>query len=108
MEPWPNLLPPNSMRRTRIPAALRFQQISALLSRSMITGIEHVAIASPDPQRIAQWYVDGLAFAVNYRSANSRTVFVKAPDGSMIEIVEAADPSAGPMGMYSPGLRHWL
>jgi glyoxylase I family protein len=72
----------------------------------MITGIEHVAIASPDPERLAQWYVEMLGFAVNYRSQTSRTMFVKAPDGSMIEIVEAKGASAGAMEMSSPGLRH--
>jgi glyoxylase I family protein len=94
------------MSGARTPAALPIRQISALQSRSMITGIEHVAIASPDPERLAQWYVDMLGFAVNYRSANSRTVFVKAPDGSMIEIVEAKGASDATLEMFSPGLRH--
>jgi len=72
----------------------------------MVTGIEHVAIASPDPERLAQWYVEMLGFAVNYRSSTSRTVFVKAPDGSMIEIVEATGASGAAAGISSPGLRH--
>ena len=55
----------------------------------MVKGIEHTAIASPDPERLAQWYVDHLGFADQLRSANSRTHFVKAPDGSMIEIIES-------------------
>ena len=42
----------------------------------MVTGIEHTAIASPDPLRLAQWYVDHLDFAINYRPPNSRTVFI--------------------------------
>lgn len=78
---------------------------TALQSLSMVTGIEHVAIASPDPERLARWYVDILGFTVNYRSSTSRTVFVKASDGSMIEIVPATGASA-PAGMSSPGLRH--
>ncbi len=72
----------------------------------MITGIEHTAIASPDPHRLAQWYVDTLGFTINYRSASSKTVFVRTPDGSMIEIIEAANPAAGNPGMSDPGLRH--
>jgi len=72
----------------------------------MVTGIEHTAIASPDPEGLARWYVSTLGFTVNYRSSNSRTVFVKAPDGSMIEIIEAAHPAAGAAGMRDPGLRH--
>ncbi len=72
----------------------------------MIKGIEHTAIASPDPERLAQWYVEHLGFAINYQSKSSRTVFVKAPDGSMIEIIEADRAASGPSGMKDPGLRH--
>jgi glyoxylase I family protein len=72
----------------------------------MFQGIEHTAIASPDPERLAQWYVNHLDFAINFRASGSRTVFVKAPDGSMIEIIEAnAAPSHSPH-MRAPGLRH--
>jgi glyoxylase I family protein len=56
----------------------------------MITGIEHTAIASPDPLRLAEWYVEHLDFVINHRSPRSKTVFVKAGDGSMIEIIESA------------------
>ncbi len=79
---------------------------NAVQSRIMVKGIEHTAIASPDPQRLAQWYVDNLGFVINYQSKNSRTVFVKAEDGTMIEIIEAAAPAAGPVHMNDAGLRH--
>jgi glyoxylase I family protein len=72
----------------------------------MVKGIEHTAIASTDPAKLAQWYVDHLDFVINYRSGNSRTHFVKAADGSMIEIIEASGPSAGTSGMRDAGLRH--
>jgi glyoxylase I family protein len=72
----------------------------------MVKGIEHTAIASADPARLAQWYVDHLGFVINYRSGNSRTHFVKAADGSMIEIIEARAPAAGTSDMHDPGLRH--
>ena len=71
----------------------------------MFTGIEHTAIASPDPQRLAQWYVDHLEFAVAWRPPNSNTVFVRAKDGSMIEIIES-NAALGPLTMRDPGLRH--
>ena len=72
----------------------------------MIQGIEHTAIASIDPHRLAQWYVATLGFVINYASANSKTVFIKAPDGSMIEIIEAGQDPRPPADMRSPGLRH--
>jgi glyoxylase I family protein len=72
----------------------------------MIIGIEHTAIASPGPERLAQWYVDTLGFMINYRSASGSALFLKAPDGSMIEVIEAAGPASGSIGMNDPGLRH--
>jgi glyoxylase I family protein len=69
----------------------------------MIQGIEHSAIASPDPAALAQWYVDTLGFVINYRG--STAFFVKAPDGSMIEIIPA-EGDRGPNTLKSPGLRH--
>lgn len=71
----------------------------------MVKGIEHTAIASSDPEKLAQWYVDHLGFTINYKSSNSRTHFVKAPDGSMIEIIESKGGAAAP-GMKDPGIRH--
>ena len=72
----------------------------------MITGIEHTAIASADPHRLADWYVAHLDFVINYRSARSKTVFVKTSDGSMIEIIEAAAGSSPAEGLKDAGLRH--
>ena len=72
----------------------------------MVTGIEHTAIASPDPHKLAHWYVEHLDFAINYQSARSKTVFIKAADGSMIEIIEAAPETKPAEGMKAAGLRH--
>jgi glyoxylase I family protein len=72
----------------------------------MVTGIEHTAIASPDPERFARWYVDCLGFTINYQSKNSRTVFVRTPDGSMIEIIEATGRAGELARMNDAGLRH--
>ncbi len=69
----------------------------------MIRGIEHTAIATPDPAALARWYVDTLGFTINYRG--STAVFVKAPDGTMIEFI-AAEGERGPDTLKSPGLRH--
>ncbi|MEJ5367149.1 MAG: VOC family protein [Bryobacteraceae bacterium] len=69
----------------------------------MIQGIEHTAIAAPDPGALAQWYVDTLGFTINYRG--STAVFVKAPNGSMIEFIPS-EGDRGPNTMKTPGLRH--
>lgn len=69
----------------------------------MVIGIEHVAIASPDPQKLAQWYVETLGFVINYNSG--KTVFIKAPNGSMFEII-TSEGARVPQTLKDPGLRH--
>jgi glyoxylase I family protein len=69
----------------------------------MFLGLEHTAIASPDPAALAQWYVDNLGFHINFHY--DKFYFVKAPNGSMLEII----PSEGERGANSPktpGIRH--
>ena len=72
----------------------------------MITGIEHTAIASLDPHRLADWYVRHLDFLINWRSERSKTVFIKARSGAMIEIIEAAAGTTPMLGMKEAGIRH--
>jgi glyoxylase I family protein len=69
----------------------------------MYKGLEHTAIASPDPRRLAQWYVDHLGFHINFEYAGN--YFVKAPNGTMLEIIPAEGESV-PQAMKSPGIRH--
>lgn len=69
----------------------------------MFQGLEHTAIASPDPAALAQWYCDHLGFHINFRY--DVFFFVKAPNGSMLEII----PSEGERGsnkLKDPGIRH--
>jgi glyoxylase I family protein len=69
----------------------------------LFTGLEHTALASPQPQRLAQWYVDTLGFRINHQYDGN--FFVKAPDGAMLEII----PSQGEAlatAMRTPGIRH--
>ena len=69
----------------------------------MFRGLEHTAIASPDPKTLAEWYVKHLDFRINFTYDGN--YFVRAADGSMLEII----PSAGeriPQQMKDPGIRH--
>ena len=72
----------------------------------MVSGIEHTAIASPDPLKLAHWYVDRLDFKINFQPPNTTTVFIRAADGSMLELIESPAPAAPTSGMRDPGLRH--
>jgi len=69
----------------------------------MYTGIEHTAIATEDPEKLAGWYVDILGFRIAHRYSGN--VFVRAEDGTMLELI----PSEGPAvetGVKTPGIRH--
>jgi glyoxylase I family protein len=69
----------------------------------MYKGIEHTAIATPDPETLGQWYEKNLAFPICHRYGGN--VFVKAPDGTMLELI----PSIGEpvkTEIKTPGIRH--
>ena len=69
----------------------------------MIKGIEHTAIAASNPEALAEWYQATLGFVINYRGKTA--FFVKAPDGTMIEII-TAEGGRGSDEMKAPGMRH--
>lgn len=69
----------------------------------MFIGVEHFAIASPNPQALAEWYASHLAFRINYEYAGN--YFVKAPNGAMIEIIPSNGERAE-ANRQTPGMRH--
>jgi len=69
----------------------------------MFKGLEHTAIASPDPEKLARWYVEHLGFIINYAYAGN--YFVKAANGTMLEIIPS-EGSPAPQKMKDPGIRH--
>lgn len=72
----------------------------------MFQGLEHTAICSPDPQKLAQWYVDYLDFHINFSYAGN--YFVKAANGTMLEIIpgEGTVPLQTLASNKVPGIRH--
>jgi len=69
----------------------------------MFLGLEHTAIASPDPKKLAEWYVQHLDFRINF--SYDGNYFVRAADGSMLEIIPSVGERA-PQKMKDPGIRH--
>jgi glyoxylase I family protein len=69
----------------------------------MFLGIEHTAIASANPEKLAQWYCDHLEFHINFRY--DAFFFVKARNGAMLEIIPSKGdrPEETPL---TPGIRH--
>lgn len=69
----------------------------------MFKGLEHTAIASPNPRALAQWYVDHLEFVINFEYDGN--YFVRAKNGAMLEIIPSAG-DRGPQNLKDPGIRH--
>lgn len=72
-------------------------------SRSFIKGIEHIAIASPDPHRLAQWYVQNLNFSPLLDTGS--TVYIRAENSVVLEFVKAETTPPKPQ-MRDAGIRH--
>ena len=69
----------------------------------MFDGLEHTAIASPKPEKLATWYVEHLGFRINFEYDGN--YFVRAANGAMLEII----PSEGARAeqkMRDEGIRH--
>jgi len=73
----------------------------------MFQGIEHLAISSPNPERLAHWYADHLGFHINFSYAGN--FFVRHEHGGVIEIIPAANSLAAPQTIANnkdAGFRH--
>ncbi|HLJ17518.1 MAG TPA: VOC family protein [Bryobacteraceae bacterium] len=69
----------------------------------MFIGLEHTAIASPNPEALAHWYVDHLDFGINFQYDGN--FFVKAANGTMLEIIPS-DGAPQQQKLKDPGIRH--
>jgi glyoxylase I family protein len=72
-------------------------------SESLIKGVEHVAIATTDPQKLADWYVQHLNFVPLLDTG--ATVYIKSPNSVILEFVKADNVPARPQ-IRDAGLRH--
>ncbi len=69
---------------------------------SMFIGLEHTAIASPDPAGLAAWYVD---HSDSDQLSVRRVLLREGPNGSMLEIIPA-EGDRGANQPKTPGIRH--
>ena len=69
----------------------------------MFLGLEHTAIAAVNPEKLANWYCEHLGFHINFRY--DAFFFVKAPNGSMLEIIPAKGDRPDEHNL-TPGIRH--
>ncbi len=69
----------------------------------MYKGIEHTAIATPDPEALASWYERNLEMPIVHRYDGN--VFVRAADGTMLELIPS-EGQAVATEFKTPGIRH--
>jgi glyoxylase I family protein len=69
----------------------------------MFQGLEHTAIATPDPKGLAEWYAQKLDFRINYTYGGN--YFVRGSNGTLIEFIPSEGGRA-PQQMKDPGIRH--
>jgi len=110
-ERWMREGPTGSMVPALLEALERVKPASlepgALQSVLMFQGIEHLAISSPNPEKLAHWYVDHLEFHINYTYAGN--YFVRATNGAVIEIIPADKSLSAPQVIANnkdAGFRH--
>jgi glyoxylase I family protein len=72
-------------------------------SDSLIKGIEHIAIATTEPHRLADWYVKHLDCEVVLVTDN--TVYIKSANSVVLEFVRAQNVLPRPQ-ILDAGLRH--
>jgi len=73
----------------------------------MFIGVEHAAIAAIDSRNLAKWYRDIFSFRTVYDSKiEPPTYLIKAPDGTMLEIMPADSGEAAEYNVRQAGLRH--
>jgi glyoxylase I family protein len=77
--------------------------MTAKEQKSLIKGVEHVAIATKNPQNLADWYVQHLNFAPLLDTGT--TVYIKSPNSVILEFVKADKVPAKPQ-IRDAGLRH--
>ncbi len=74
-----------------------------LKEKPLIKGVEHIAIATTDPQNLAQWYVDHLNFSPLLDTGN--TVYIKSANSIVLEFVKSETIPSKPQ-IRDAGLRH--
>jgi glyoxylase I family protein len=72
-------------------------------STSFIKGVEHVAIATLNPQQLAEWYIQRLNFTLLLDTG--ATVYIKSPNSVVLEFVKADLVPQQPK-IRDAGLRH--
>ncbi|MHA1916894.1 MAG: VOC family protein [Candidatus Ranarchaeia archaeon] len=70
-------------------------------------GIEHFTVAAANTIDLSKWYCKIFGFKEVYNNQkNPPTIFIKGPDGSMIEFIGKNENQVGKPDPKEPGWRH--
>jgi len=73
--------------------------------KTTFLGIDHPAVASNDVDALADWYCDALGYE-KYHRDDKPVWMLKAPDGSLIEVMPKDDTSRPHRTTWTPGWSH--
>jgi len=74
---------------------------------NMFSGFEHTAIAAHDSKRLGDWYIRMFGLQVVHDNGKTPpTYLLRAPDGTVIEILPAAAGERANYTQTDAGLRH--
>ncbi len=73
--------------------------------KTTFLGIDHPAVASNDVDALADWYCDVLGYE-KYHRDDKPVWMLKAPDGSLIEVMPKDGTSRPPRTTWTPGWSH--
>ncbi|MDR1780753.1 MAG: VOC family protein [Tannerella sp.] len=73
--------------------------------KKIFLGIDHPAIAADDVEKLAKWYCDVLGYEVHTR-IDKPVYLVKAPDGTLMEIMPKDDTQRPTRTTWTPGWSH--
>jgi glyoxylase I family protein len=71
----------------------------------MITGVEHIAVFSDNPESLKDWYEEVFEFRIVKENVKKGTYWLQAPDGMLFEVKQATTKNNESDQAVS-GLRH--
>jgi glyoxylase I family protein len=73
--------------------------------KKVFLGIDHPAIAADDVETLSKWYQEVLGYEV-YARTDKPIYIIKAPDGTLIEVMPKDDTARPQRTVNTPGWSH--
>jgi glyoxylase I family protein len=73
--------------------------------KKVFLGIDHPAIAADDVETLSKWYCEVLGYEVHTRT-DKPIYIIKAPDGTLIEVMPKDDTARPARNTCTPGWSH--